>query len=108
MPSTNAALALAGYTTAPSPSYGLKLVFKDGQPVGHFDCQTAWTLPGLKEAGALLDARLSVFDQVSDLAKRFGQPLSEHETDVARRLILVGATDPEAVLAEVRVVLSIP
>lgn len=48
--STNAALAAAGYTTAPSPTYGCKLILRDGDLVGHFDAVTAWTLPGMADS----------------------------------------------------------
>lgn len=50
MTSTNTALSVAGYTKGPSRSYGCREIFKDGVSVGHFDCQTAWGLPGMHEA----------------------------------------------------------
>lgn len=123
--STNAALAAAGYTTETSPSYGCKRVLKDDAEVGHFDAVTAWTLPGMREVraqpltdierdmGALLgpaavdvsrklDSRLDVFDRVCLLAKREGHALTSDEINIARRLILVGATNAEAVLSDVR------
>ena len=111
--STNAALAAAGYTTAPSPSYGLKLVLRDGEPVGHFDCQSAWDLPGMREVreapAALatsrkLDRRLDLLNRGCVRAMRAGQRISVDEHSAAVRLILAGATDAGAVLADVRAI----
>ena len=58
--STNATLTAAGYTTAPRSSYGLKLILRDGEPGGHYDCQSAWDLPGMRE---VREAPVTDFDR---------------------------------------------
>ncbi len=70
MTSTNSALAATGYTTTPSPSYGLKRVLRDGVEVGHFDCQTAWDLPGMREYAARLSDP-NVQRQTAELQRLF-------------------------------------
>ncbi len=70
MTSTNSALDATGYTTAPSPSYGLKRVLRDGVEIGHFDCQTAWDLPGMREYAARLSDP-AILRQTAELQRLF-------------------------------------
>lgn len=90
--STNAALAATGYITAPSPSYGLKRILRDGVEVGHFDCQTAWDLPGMREYRARL-ADPAVQRQMAELQRLF-------DAHRARKSIPVPDVTPERALAD--------